>query len=693
MTSPAHDTAASPALRTGNATLARKWRLGVVGWVSVLLGIVLAVVLADYDPADPFIARVIPGPSQHIFGWPGVTLADLLYRKLGMAAWVPVLLLVGLGWRIEVHKPLAALGKFLPAGIVALAAGAVAMARLWPLTDWPLTNGLGGGVVGDVLYAAIVPRVSSVTGLGADGVSVFVALVAALAIYVAVGAGNGVKTAAARGFWTFNRIRLGRRRKAARQDGADWAEDFSGADPSAPELAGAARGKLKRGVNHYRMVEADLGRSFELPPVDLLAEVTEQRQAEPVDEAASAEKAAQLAAVLADFSVKGSVVAVRPGPVVTLFEFEPAPGVKTSRVTGLAEDIARSMSATSTRVALIPGRKVIGIEIPNETHEIVRLRQLLEQGEFGGDGHELTLALGKDIGGGAVFADLGAMPHLLIAGTTGSGKSVGINTIVLSLLFRLTPNQCRFIMIDPKMLELTAYDAIPHLLSPVVTDPDEAVAALNWVVREMELRYAQMSDVGAKSIGAYNDLAENGTTRPKRRRKPRAQPESAAKSTAEAAEEPAPPPLTPLPHIVVVIDEVADLMVSSGKEVETAVQRIAQMARAAGIHLIMATQRPSADVITGTIKANFPTRISFRVTSKIDSRTVLGESGAEQLLGHGDMLYSLGGGQLTRVHGAFVADAEVEAVADFLRAQGEPDYVDSVISGLGLHRRKAAEQG
>jgi S-DNA-T family DNA segregation ATPase FtsK/SpoIIIE len=379
--------------------------------------------------------------------------------------------------------------------------------------------------------------------------------------------------------------------------------------------------------------------------------------------------------VLEDFGVHGEIVKVRPGPVVALYELEPARGTKSSRVIGLADDIARSMSAVSARIAVVTGRNVIGIELPNARREQVYLRELLASDAFE-TSHNLPLALGKDIGGAPVIVDLSRMPHLLIAGTTGSGKSVAINTMILSLLFRLTPDQCKFIMIDPKMLELSMYDDIPHLMSPVVTDPRKAVVALKWAVLEMEGRYRLMSQLGVRNIVGYNarlaEVRKKGETLSRRVQI------GFDTETGRPVFEDQALDLEAMPLIVVVVDEMADLMMTSGKELEAAVQRLAQMARAAGIHLIMATQRPSVDVITGTIKANFPTRVSFQVTSKIDSRTILGEQGAEQLLGQGDMLYMAGGGRITRVHGPFVSDEEVGAVVRHLKSQGEPRYVEEI---------------
>ncbi|MDE9450271.1 DNA translocase FtsK 4TM domain-containing protein [Aliiroseovarius sp. Z3] len=417
---------------------------------------------------------------------------------------------------------------------------------------------------------------------------------------------------------------------------------------------------------------------YELPPLNLLTNPNTIERHHLSDEALE-ENARMLETVLDDYGVKGEIVSVRPGPVVTMYELEPAPGLKASRVIGLADDIARSMAALSARVSTVPGRSVIGIELPNEKREMVSFREILSTRDFGDGNHGLPLALGKDIGGDPIVANLAKMPHLLIAGTTGSGKSVAINTMILSLLYRLTPEECRMIMIDPKMLELSVYDGIPHLLSPVVTDPKKAVVALKWVVGEMEDRYRKMSKMGVRNIEGYNGRVAD--TLAKGEMFERTVQTGFDDDTGEPifeTEEFAP---EKLPYIVVVVDEMADLMMVAGKEIEACIQRLAQMARASGIHLIMATQRPSVDVITGTIKANFPTRISFQVTSKIDSRTILGEQGAEQLLGMGDMLYMAGGSKITRVHGPFVSDEEVEEIVTYLKGFGAPEYVGGVVEG------------
>ena len=417
---------------------------------------------------------------------------------------------------------------------------------------------------------------------------------------------------------------------------------------------------------------------FDLPPLGLLTSPDTVERHHLSDEALEA-NARMLEAVLDDYGVKGDIVSVRPGPVVTMYELEPAPGLKASRVIGLADDIARSMSALSARVSTVPGRSVIGIELPNEKREKVVLREILAGRDYGDGNHRLPLALGKNIGGDPVVANLAKMPHLLIAGTTGSGKSVAINTMILSLLYKLTPEDCRLIMIDPKMLELSVYDGIPHLLSPVVTDPKKAVVALKWVVGEMEERYRKMSKMGVRNIEGFNGRVTEALK--KNEMFSRTVQTGFDDETGEPVFETEEFLPEKLPYIVVVVDEMADLMMVAGKEIEACIQRLAQMARASGIHLIMATQRPSVDVITGTIKANFPTRISFQVTSKVDSRTILGEQGAEQLLGMGDMLYMAGGAKITRVHGPFVSDEEVEEIVNHLKAYGPPDYVGGVVEG------------
>ncbi|AOF91333.1 DNA translocase FtsK [Sinorhizobium sp. RAC02] len=462
---------------------------------------------------------------------------------------------------------------------------------------------------------------------------------------------------------------------------ADWAPRRAPPRQTAPATTArvappAARPKPGQRIEREAQTSFVGPDGFALPPIHLLAEPRGQVRDTTLSADALEQNARMLEGVLEDFGVKGEIIHVRPGPVVTLYELEPAPGIKSSRVIGLADDIARSMSAIAARVAVVPGRNAIGIELPNQTRETVYLRELIASRDFETSKTKLAMALGKTIGGEPVITDIAKMPHLLVAGTTGSGKSVAINTMILSLLYRLRPEQCRLIMIDPKMLELSVYDGIPHLLSPVVTDPKKAVVALKWTVREMEERYKKMSKIGVRNIDGFNSRVEQALA--KGEQISRTVQTGFDRQTGEAMYETEEFDLQPMPYIVVIIDEMADLMMVAGKDIEGAVQRLAQMARAAGIHVIMATQRPSVDVITGTIKANFPTRISFQVTSKIDSRTILGEQGAEQLLGMGDMLYMAGGGRIQRVHGPFVSDGEVEAVVAHLKTQGAPQYLDAI---------------
>jgi len=453
------------------------------------------------------------------------------------------------------------------------------------------------------------------------------------------------------------------------------------AQPMAPQngrvIPPAPRPKQsKRAIEEAQPSFLGAPEEYELPPLRLLAEPKAGGKVPGLSADALEQNARILEGVLEDFGVRGEIIEVRPGPVVTLYELEPAPGIKSSRVIGLADDIARSMSAISARVAVIPGKNAIGIELPNARRETVYLRELLAAQDFEKSKAKLALALGKTINGESVVADLARMPHLLVAGTTGSGKSVSINTMILSLLYRLTPEQCKLIMIDPKMLELSIYDGIPHLLTPVVTDPKKAVVALKWTVREMEDRYKKMSKMGVRNIDGYNTRIKQALE--KGESFTRTVQTGFDRDTGQPIYEEEELPLEPMPYIVVIVDEMADLMMVAGKDIEGAIQRLAQMARAAGIHLIMATQRPSVDVITGTIKANFPTRISFQVTSKIDSRTILGEMGAEQLLGMGDMLFMAGGGRIQRVHGPFVSDDEVEEIVKHLKVQGSPQYLEAV---------------
>ena len=688
----------------------------------------LAATIGAYDPADPSLNAAGAGTVSHPFGYIGAVVADLLLQSLGAASALLVLIPAVWGWRILRHERVGRWPLRIALLPLSMVLATAALALITPPAAWPLRAGLGGFLgpltlspagafasqlapVGGLLPVALLSGLMAIAaGLWSAGIGVIDAIRGVIGLFrhAATGAASGARMGA-RGAGAGVRLgaRLGAgfsagmRRKEPRlnndddgddEDDVPWKEERRA--PEAPRQAvRAAKAAADRPAEpSLRRVEKPVNtpkpraakqRQFDLgtnddgyvyPELDLLTDPP--AAASGPDEDALEQNARMLESVLADFGVKGTIGKVRYGPVVTLYELEPAPGTKSSRVIGLSDDIARSMSAVSVRVAVVPGRNVIGIELPNARRETVYFREVLESDSINSSSHKLAIALGKDIGGTPIAVDLARMPHLLIAGTTGSGKSVAVNTMILSLLYRLPPERCRFIMIDPKMLELSVYDGIPHLLSPVVTDPKKAVVALKWTVREMESRYRAMSKLGVRNIDGYNARIAEAIKKGEVLKR-RVQTGFDADSGKPVFEE-EPLDLVPLPYIVVVIDEVADLMLVAGKDIEGAVQRLAQMARAAGIHVIMATQRPSVDVITGTIKANFPTRISFQVTSKIDSRTILGEQGAEQLLGMGDMLYMAGGGRITRVHGPFCSDEEVEDVVRHLKTQGEPEYDETI---------------
>ncbi|MDO1559079.1 DNA translocase FtsK 4TM domain-containing protein [Brevundimonas sp. 2R-24] len=663
------------------------------GAAAVVLGGALALSLAGWNPADPSLnVSSALAPTNPVGGF-GAVLADLSMQSLGLAAWFGVLLLVRLGLlraldveprarRRELRlRALAGMG-----GVLALSAALAAPA---PPALWRLGLGLGG-LWGHWLIGAPEALFQFLRLPGPRAIAAVLWLAAALpglAYGLKIGRDELKRLAA----WLTRMVHRpapprapqSRRaatpvRKAAAPRRARTAAEPALEPEAAPAPIQVADPKpVRASTREVREVQKTLPFSdqaaFPLPELGMLKRPPARSAA--VDEAALRQNAALLEGVLAEFGVRGTIDHIRPGPVVTLYELSPAPGVKHARVVALSDDIARSMSARACRVSVVQGRNAIGIELPNRTRETVYLRDLLASADYDKPGLVLPLALGQTIGGEPYVADLARMPHLLIAGTTGSGKSVGVNAMILSILYRLSPEQCRFIMIDPKMLELSVYDGIPHLLAPVVTDPKKAVVALKWTVREMEDRYRRMSKIGVRNVASYNQRAREALERG----------EHFERTVQTGFDEQGRPAYEtekirpePMPYLVVVMDEMADLMLVAGKDVEGAVQRLAQMARAAGIHLIMATQRPSVDVITGTIKANFPTRISFQVTSKIDSRTILGEQGAEQLLGQGDMLYMAGGGRITRLHGPFVEDGEVEAVAEYLRRQGEPRYLEEV---------------
>ena len=723
-------------LPEGAGPFLRKRLRELAGVAVMALGMMLAAALGSYDPADPSWNTAAPAdaaPVRNLLGLPGAYAADILAQTLGAAAWLIAAIVAGWGLSVARHRPG---GRWALRILLGMAAVLLTAVTLSAFTQ--ATGGLPGGSAGILLVSQLGELSLSLFGWAsgwaigaAAAVPALICLLAALgvgpgaaldAVKGAVGAVVGGRLSPARlgagfgvgtGKGLIARMRGGlagaaglgarlgggfarrepapsgtgttaetparptlraERPGAPEPEGEDRRPRLAAVVAPKPKAAEAPKKQDKARQPTLALEERDDG-AYELPPLDILQQPDPAKSVR-LDEAALQQNATLLEGVLDDFGVKGEIVKVSPGPVVTLYELEPAPGTKSSRVIGLADDIARSMSAVSVRVAVVPGRNVIGIELPNHKRETVYFRELLETDAYEKSQAKLALVLGKDIGGGPVIADLARMPHLLVAGTTGSGKSVAINTMILSLLYRLPPEKCRFIMVDPKMLELSIYEGIPHLLAPVVTDPSKAVVALKWAVREMEDRYRAMSKLGVRNIDGYNarlkEARETGEVLTRRVQT------GFDPDTGKPIFEEQPIDLTELPYIVVIVDEMADLMLVAGKDIEAAIQRLAQMARAAGIHIIMATQRPSVDVITGTIKANFPTRISFQVTSKIDSRTILGEQGAEQLLGQGDMLYMAGGGRITRVHGPFVRDEEVEQVVRHLKAQGEPMYVDAV---------------
>jgi len=680
-----------------------------------------AAALMTWSVQDPSLSHATSRAIHNVLGYPGAIGADLLMQILGLGAIMLILPVAVWGWRMLTHRTFDREALRLGCWILCtvLAAG---FASCWPPGGaWPLPTGLGG-VVGDALVRApavvfgppgIVYCLALGTILGATMVATFL---------VASGMGSrpqqdeltpieddetpfveqddrgsislgwavhALMSAKAR---LLRLLSLAYRALVASAP-APRASSFERQEPSlggraAPSLAPQAEADdeeeeeedepVARAPRKKAAARAPARKSsdrFELPSVSVLtAPKASDRQ--PLSKSELDSNSRALEGVLGDFGVRGEIVKAHPGPVVTLYELEPAPGIKSSRVIGLADDIARSMSALSARVAVVPGRNAIGIELPNAHREKVYLRELLSVKDGNESVAKLPLCLGKNIGGESIIVDLARMPHLLIAGTTGSGKSVAINTMILSLVYRLRPDQCRLIMVDPKMLELSVYDGIPHLLTPVVTDPKKAVVALKWAVREMEERYKKMSKLGVRNIDGYNQRLLEAKSRGEELT--RTVHTGFDKESGKAIYEDEKLDLEPLPYIVIIVDEMADLMMVAGKDIEGAVQRLAQMARAAGLHVILATQRPSVDVITGTIKANFPTRISFQVTSKIDSRTILGEMGAEQLLGQGDMLYMAGGGRISRVHGPFVSDEEVEKVVRHLKSQGQPEYLEAV---------------
>jgi DNA segregation ATPase FtsK/SpoIIIE, S-DNA-T family len=673
------------------------------GGVSVAAGLALILAFASYNAADPSFNASSTGEATNLLGSFGAGLADAAIQSFGLAAWAGALLMVAAGlWRVGEQEPDDTRTLIRLRALIGLI-GALALAGLLAAAptpaSWPLARGLGGfwgesllQHLGDLISLAHIPAgrivgaillglgslIALGFGLGVSGAMV-TRLVLTLRATLAEQARSRAEQPPVGTLASARAPRSARIRPSVQREDEEGLSGFDDALDAPPEAAPqvlnikAPKTSNREQRENQKAFDFVQPEGFHLPELAMLAKPKPRSSA--FDEGSLRQNARMLESVLAEFGVKGQIDQIRPGPVVTLYELVPAPGVKHARVVALSDDIARSMSARACRVAVVQGRNAIGIELPNSHRETVYLRDLLASSEYEKSSQILPMALGETIGGEPYIADMSKMPHLLIAGTTGSGKSVGVNAMILSILYRLPPDKCKFIMIDPKMLELSVYDGIPHLLAPVVTDPKKAIVALKWTVREMEDRYRRMSKIGVRNIGGFNDKANEAL----------AKGEHFVRTVQTGFDEAGRPVYEeeklrpdPMPYLVVVIDEVADLMMVAGKDIEGAVQRLAQMARAAGIHLIMATQRPSVDVITGTIKANFPTRISFQVTSKIDSRTIMGEQGAEQLLGQGDMLYMAGGGRITRLHGPFVSDGEVETVAAFLRSQGQPQYLEEV---------------
>ena len=657
-----------------------------------IVGFVLLASLSTYHANDPSLNHLSDSAPDNMLGFFGATVADMLKQTIG---WMSVLLMfacLGWAWRIILKDDAMRMAWRIVALVVAILAGDTLLALVAASSNAPWMFQAGGAVGKLIAYHLIHPLSVLSTGV-LMGVLFLLTLPIALGLkfeewqaiayvmrFIGVTTGHIVQSF----------VGLFRRHPSddawdehdAEEDALaeDEEEDDDADEEEVRQKGPRIEAKPKKRIEQKKAKKVSNQDTLDLRtrkgdytmPSLAMMQKTPAKGVKQLSEAALDQNARLLESVLSDYGVKGEVTRVRPGPVVTLYEFEPAAGVKSSRVIGLSDDVARSMSAISARISVIPGQNALGIELPNAHRETIYMRELCEDAAYKNTEAKLPLVLGKDISGEPIIADLAKMPHVLVAGTTGSGKSVAINTMIMSLIYHHTPEQCKFIMIDPKMLELSVYDNIPHLLAPVVTEPGKAVVALKWAVKEMENRYRLMSALGVRNIDNYNKRLEEA--KKKGEELTRSVQTGFDAETGKPIMEKQPLDMTALPFIVVIVDEMADLMLVAGKEIEGSIQRLAQMARAAGIHIIMATQRPSVDIITGVIKANFPTRISFQVTSKIDSRTILQEQGAEQLLGQGDMLYMAGGGRITRVHGPFISDKEVEEIVAYVRTQGSPVY-------------------
>jgi len=629
-------------------------RLGAI--VTLAMAIFLSIALLSHNQLDPSFNRACDDVVQNIFGIYGACIADMLLQLFGLASYsiVTIMMFWAVNDLLDRRSNYWLVRLILM--ILSLCLSAMALAHYLPSKTYSF--GIASGVLGSSLVAHLGHLAKFIIILF---IPIFLLSIEFNPVYL----------------WKITKLVLMAILGALFKKKSSDIYEFDEVDEFIDEIEVTSEKTKKRSVIKDKKISLFSASKFLIPPVSLLNLVNNKVKKDDVSAAVLTQNSKELIKVLEDFGVYGKIIAVHPGPVVTLYELEPAAGTKSSRVIGLADDIARSISAISSRIAVVPGRNVIGIELPNANREIVYLRELIDSHEYRHAEYRLPIVLGKDIGGRSVIVDLAKMPHLLVAGTTGSGKSVAINTMILSLVYKLTPAQCKFIMIDPKMLELSVYDGIPHLLTPVVTDPKKAVAALNWVVKEMEQRYKLMSQLGVRNIAGYNEKIEAAVAAGEKLE--RTVQTGFEATTGKPILEKIPLLMEPLSLIVVIVDEMADLMLVAGKDIESLIQRLAQMARAAGIHIIMATQRPSVDVITGVIKANFPTRISFQVISRIDSRTILGEQGgAEQLLGMGDMLYMSSGSKIIRVHGPFVSDSEVEKIVAHLKEQGKPDYIEDI---------------
>ncbi len=682
---------------------------GIAVWLAA--GFV-AMSLASYTPNDPSLNYVSHSPIANWGGYIGAIISDFLTQTVGLASWLIVAALISWGWRLMSKTITVKLWLRISALMLLIPVTATILTFINAPLSWPIDTGLGGAMgvilrkellsildnwlVIAILSTTILLLFPIVMGLTRSEWGNILKSIILLAIFIRSLLARILPTGV-----SFSEYDIPRRNSWFHSIKIAVVSLFTNKQYIATPNAVADKNHKKRATTktqpalkkqpHKPKIQTKDNEAeqtiqqtlklrrvtgeFQLPNIELLKPAKKNKK-NLLTNSALEQNAHLLESVLHDFGIKGEITAISPGPVVTLYELEPSPGTKSSRVIGLADDIARSMSAVSARISVISGRNAIGIELPNSKRETVFLRELLEDASFTDSNCKLPMALGKDIGGNPVVVDLARMPHLLVAGTTGSGKSVSINTMIASLLYTLTPDECKFIMIDPKMLELSVYDGIPHLLSPVVTEPTKAVVALKWTVKEMENRYRLMANLGVRNVDGYNKRIKQA--REKGEQLKRTVQTGFDPESGKPIYEDQPLDMNPLPFIVVVVDEMADLMLVAGKDIESSIQRLAQMARAAGIHIIMATQRPSVDVITGVIKANFPTRISFQVTSRIDSRTILGEQGAEQLLGMGDMLYMAGGGRITRVHGPFVSDGEIEKLVTYLKSQGEPEYLEDI---------------